>query len=133
VVYGQDVVVRSLNTGYQSLPNERSAGSFAKPNEVLIRDRANSTNILQRLDGLVPGLTVSFAQGARPTGTNRTNTGEGNSNQFIIRGTGFFLGVQRSFCGGWLAFFRVFECTPIEGKNCERWTDASRPVILFNC
>jgi TonB-linked SusC/RagA family outer membrane protein len=54
----------------------------------LIRDRANSTNILQRLDGLVPGLTVSFAQGARPTGTNRTNTGEGNSNQFIIRGIG---------------------------------------------
>jgi len=88
VVYGQDVVVRSLNTGYQSLPNERSAGSFSKPNEVIIRDRANSTNIMERLDGLVPGLTVSFAQGARATSTNRTATGEGNSNQFIIRGIG---------------------------------------------
>jgi TonB-linked SusC/RagA family outer membrane protein len=88
VVYGQNVVVRSLNTGYQSLPNERSAGSFAKPNEVLVRDRANSTNILQRLDGLVPGLTVSFAQGARPSSSNRMMTGEGNSNQFIIRGIG---------------------------------------------
>jgi TonB-linked SusC/RagA family outer membrane protein len=88
IVYGQDVVIRPVNTGYQSLPNERSAGSAAKPNEVLIRDRANSTNIMQRLDGLVPGLTVSFAQGARASSGNRMMTGEGNSNQYIIRGIG---------------------------------------------
>lgn len=88
IVYGQDVVIRPVNTGYQSLPNERSAGSAAKPNEVLIRDRANSTNIMQRLDGLVPGLTVSFAQGARASSGNRMMTGEGNANQYIVRGIG---------------------------------------------
>lgn len=88
IVYGRDVVIRPVNTGYQSLPNERSAGSSAKPSEVLIRDRANSTNIMQRLDGLIPGLTVSFAQGARASSGNRMMTGEGNSNQYIIRGIG---------------------------------------------
>ena len=88
IIYGQDVIIKNVNTGYQSLPNERNAGSFSKPNEVIIRDRANSTNIMQRLDGLVPGLTVSFAQGARASSTNRMMTGESNSNQYIIRGIG---------------------------------------------
>jgi len=44
----QEVVV---STGYQSLPKERSTGSFAQLNNKLI-DRQVSTNILSRLDGV---------------------------------------------------------------------------------
>jgi TonB-linked SusC/RagA family outer membrane protein len=55
----------TLNTGYQTISKERSAGSFAKPNMAIVSARTGSMNILQRLDGLVAGLTVNNAPGAR--------------------------------------------------------------------
>ncbi|MDR1720592.1 MAG: SusC/RagA family TonB-linked outer membrane protein [Dysgonamonadaceae bacterium] len=51
-------------TGYQTLKRERVSGSFAKPNLEVVQDRSNSMNVLDRLDGLVPGLTVNNAPGA---------------------------------------------------------------------
>src|SRR5699024_16872 len=48
-----------VNTGYQSISKERSAGSYAKPDMEVILDRTSSMNVLQRLDGLVPGLTIN--------------------------------------------------------------------------
>lgn len=58
VIQAQEITV-NVNTGYQTLSKERSAGSFAKPDMSIVENRSTSMNILQRLDGLVPGLTVN--------------------------------------------------------------------------
>lgn len=52
------------STGYQNLAKERSAGSFSKPNKDLLVNRSNSLNLIQNLDGLVPGLTVNSSPGS---------------------------------------------------------------------
>jgi hypothetical protein len=57
----EEEVTITVNTGIQSLPKERSAGSYSKPNMDILRDRSTSMNILQRLDGLVPGFTLNSA------------------------------------------------------------------------
>lgn len=59
-----DEVTITVNTGYQSLSKERSTGSFSKPNLEIAKDRSTSMDILQRLDGLVPGLTINNAPNA---------------------------------------------------------------------
>lgn len=46
----------TVSTGYQTLSRERSTGAFAKPDMKVLADRSGSMNILQRMDGLVPGL-----------------------------------------------------------------------------
>jgi TonB-linked SusC/RagA family outer membrane protein len=56
--------VSIVNTGYQSISKERSAGAFAKPNQELVANRSTSMNVLQRLDGLIPGLNVNNSPGA---------------------------------------------------------------------
>lgn len=56
-----------VNSGYQTFSVKRSAGAYAKPNMQTLRDRTTSMNILQRLDGLVPGLTVNNAPSAAGT------------------------------------------------------------------
>ncbi|WP_165798359.1 SusC/RagA family TonB-linked outer membrane protein [Chitinophaga costaii] len=60
----QEIAV--VSNGYQTIARERSAGSFAKPDMSIIENRSNSMNILQRLDGLVPGLTINNAPGQTP-------------------------------------------------------------------
>ncbi len=65
--------VQVINTGYQTISRERSAGSYAKPNMTILENRTGSMNILQRLDGLVAGLTVNNAPNA-------------SQNPFLIRG-----------------------------------------------
>ncbi|MBS1567107.1 MAG: SusC/RagA family TonB-linked outer membrane protein [Bacteroidetes bacterium] len=62
-----------VSTGYQTISKERSAGAFSKPDMQVFVERPGSQNILQRLDGLVPGLTVNNAPGA-------------SQNPFLIRG-----------------------------------------------
>ncbi len=59
-----DLANVTVSTGYQTISKERSAGAFSKPNMDVIRDRSTSMNILQRLDGLVPGLTINNAPSA---------------------------------------------------------------------
>lgn len=54
----------TINTGYQSIARERSAGSVSKPDMEVYRNRVGSMNVIQRLDGLIPGLTVNNAPGA---------------------------------------------------------------------
>lgn len=66
----QEVVV---STGYQTISRERSAGSFSKPDMQILAERPGSVNILQRLDGLVAGLTVN-------------NSPSASQNPFLIRG-----------------------------------------------
>lgn len=67
-----------LVTGYQKISKERSAGSFSKPEMDEVNERSTSMNILQRLDGLIPGLTINNA----PNSSNFT-TSNGN---ILIRG-----------------------------------------------
>jgi TonB-linked SusC/RagA family outer membrane protein len=62
-----------VSNGYQTLPKERSTGSFGKPEMSLVYDRSFSMNILQRLDGLVPGLTIN-------------NSPSASQNPILIRG-----------------------------------------------
>ncbi|QQT27241.1 SusC/RagA family TonB-linked outer membrane protein [Sphingobacterium spiritivorum] len=62
-----------INTGYQHISKERSAGSFAKPDMGVLANRATSTNVLQRMDGLVPGLVIN-------------NSPTDGKQQFLIRG-----------------------------------------------
>lgn len=62
-----------VSTGYQKIAKERSAGSFSKPDMDIVANRATSTNIIQRLDGLIPGLVIN-------------NSPTSNKQQFLIRG-----------------------------------------------
>ena len=57
----EDVQV-TVNTGYQQIPKERSNGSFAFVDSTLINRRV-STNILDRLEGIVPGLLFTKNKG----------------------------------------------------------------------
>ncbi len=65
--------VELVSTGYQKLSKERSSGSFSKPDIKIAKDRAFSMNILQRIDGLVAGLTIN-------------NSPDAASNPYLIRG-----------------------------------------------
>lgn len=58
----EEVVI--VNTGYQSISKERSTGSFSKPDMSVLSNRTGSMNVLQRLDGLIPGLAVNNAPNA---------------------------------------------------------------------
>jgi TonB-linked SusC/RagA family outer membrane protein len=60
-----DVTV-TINNGYQVLSKERSAGSFAKANMDVVANRSTSMNILQSLDGLLPGLVVQNVPARTP-------------------------------------------------------------------
>ena len=60
-----DTAILVMNTGYQSISKERSTGSFAKPDMNIVRNRTGNPNILQRLEGLVPGLTINNAPSAK--------------------------------------------------------------------
>ncbi|HEX6427180.1 MAG TPA: SusC/RagA family TonB-linked outer membrane protein [Niastella sp.] len=48
-----------FNNGYQTLSKERSAGSFTKPKMDVVYNRSTSMDLMQRLDGLVPGLVIN--------------------------------------------------------------------------
>jgi TonB-dependent SusC/RagA subfamily outer membrane receptor len=50
-------------TGYQQLPKERSAGSYASVTNEAIKNKSVSMNVIDRLEGLVPGLSVNYGQG----------------------------------------------------------------------
>ncbi|WP_461533098.1 SusC/RagA family TonB-linked outer membrane protein [Sinomicrobium sp.] len=53
-----------VSTGYQTISKERSTGSFAKPEMEVFEQRSSSMNVAERLEGLVPGLTVNRSPGA---------------------------------------------------------------------
>ena len=63
-----------VNTGYQSLPKERSAGSFVQLDKELL-NRSVGSSVLDRLDGITSGLLF-----------NRNRTPAANESAIIIRG-----------------------------------------------
>ncbi len=74
----------SVSTGYQVLSKERATGSFGKPDMQVFSQRVGSNDIVSRLDGLVPGLTV-FSGATRVT-PNRNGNGA-SQQQSLIRGS----------------------------------------------
>ncbi|MEL6483504.1 MAG: SusC/RagA family TonB-linked outer membrane protein, partial [Bacteroidota bacterium] len=73
-------------TGYQQISKERSTGSFAKPEMKTLKDRSTSMNVLQRLDGLIPGLVINNAP--------NNNTIDGTGGNILIRGLSSINGNQ---------------------------------------
>lgn len=57
----------TVNTGYQTLPKERATGSFVFIDSALINRRV-SPNILERLEGIVPGLLFNKNTSASTSG-----------------------------------------------------------------
>ncbi len=60
----QDVELTAVNNGYQSIPKERATGSFEMIDNKLL-NRTVTTNILDKLDGIVPGLIFNRSIGNR--------------------------------------------------------------------
>ena len=58
-----DSAIVNVNTGYQSLPKERSTGSFGQVTGEQIKNKIGSVNVVDRLEGLVAGLSVNYGQG----------------------------------------------------------------------
>ncbi|WP_164974157.1 SusC/RagA family TonB-linked outer membrane protein [Filimonas effusa] len=63
----QEMQMVTVNTGYQNIPKERATGSFEIVDNKLF-NRTVTTNVLERLDGVVPGLIFNRSI---VTGNNR--------------------------------------------------------------
>jgi TonB-linked SusC/RagA family outer membrane protein len=73
----------TYNTGYQKISKERATGSFSKPDMEVFRKRTGSMDIMSRLDGLVPGLTILNGPG------NEYGSDEkGRTQRALVRGKG---------------------------------------------
>ena len=71
----------TFNSGYQILSKDRATGSFGKPDMQVYKERTGTMDVIGRLDGLVPGLTVN------PTVYNANSNGNGVTTQSaLIRG-----------------------------------------------
>jgi TonB-linked SusC/RagA family outer membrane protein len=70
-----------VHTGYQTLSKERATGSFSKPDMKVFSARTGSMDVIGRLDGQIPGLTVS------PQEDNYDVTTHTSSRSARVRGT----------------------------------------------
>ncbi|WP_162996494.1 SusC/RagA family TonB-linked outer membrane protein [Mucilaginibacter celer] len=80
--------VSVVSTGYQNIPKERATGSFAQINNELLNRRTGS-NIISRLEGVVPGLlfnrnTTASSRGISDISIRGTNTLFSNSQPLIV-------------------------------------------------
>ena len=80
--------VNVVSNGYQILPKERATGSFSQVDSTLISRRV-STDIISRLEGVVPGLlfnrnTSTSASGQTDISIRGTNTLFSNSQPLIV-------------------------------------------------
>jgi TonB-dependent SusC/RagA subfamily outer membrane receptor len=80
----REIVVATVSTGYQTLSKERATGSFGKPDMQVFSERSATNDIVSRLDGLVPGLSVLSNQGAVTGSRNGNGTSQ---QQSVMRGT----------------------------------------------
>ena len=77
--------VTIFNTGYQVLSKERATGSFSKPDMDVFQKRTGTQDIIDRLDGQIPGLVVTKGDNA----VNANANGNGVTTQkSVIRGVG---------------------------------------------
>ncbi|MDO6432345.1 SusC/RagA family TonB-linked outer membrane protein [Flavitalea sp. BT771] len=74
----------TYSNGYQVLSRERATGSFSKPDMETFKARVSTQDLIQRLDGLVPGMVV-----APPGNYQASRSGNGKKSQSsLIRGQG---------------------------------------------
>lgn len=75
-----------LSNGYQQIIKERAAGAFSKPDMAVFSKRTGTLDLMNRLEGLVPGLTVT------PGPNGQQSTGQygakGTTQQATLRGKG---------------------------------------------
>jgi len=109
-----------INTGYQSISKERSAGSYAKPNMAILENRTGNMNILQRLDGLIPGLTVN-------------NSPSASQNPFLVRGLST-IGIKNPNDAGYIGTNRnplfVVDGIPIDDVSSINPQDVADITVL---
>ncbi|HEY0176188.1 MAG TPA: TonB-dependent receptor plug domain-containing protein, partial [Pedobacter sp.] len=74
--------VTIVNTGYQKLDKEHATGAYAKPDMQVFQNRSSTMDVVARLDGLVPGVTVISG----PTGSGSNQFGTGSNQKSVIRG-----------------------------------------------
>lgn len=99
-----------INTGYQLLPKERATGSFVHVNNELLNRRV-STNLLERLDGVAPGV---FFNGT-PT-FNGTSTAGRLSTVSNTQNVGITIRGQNSFSATTAQPLIVVDNFPYEGE-----------------
>ncbi len=79
--------VSIVSTGYQKLPKERSAGSISTVNGDAIQNKSVSMNVIDRLEGLVPGLSVNYGTGNQKFMLRGLTTINANTNiLFVVDG-----------------------------------------------
>jgi TonB-linked SusC/RagA family outer membrane protein len=73
----------TYSNGYQVLSKERATGSYGKPDMETFKARVSTQDLISRLDGLVPGLSVVVG----PQGQLANQNGNGKTTQSaLIRG-----------------------------------------------
>ena len=72
-----------VSTGYQELPKERATGSFALIDNELLNRRV-STNLLDRLEDVTPGLVFNRTGGGDPISIRGRSTISANANPLIV-------------------------------------------------
>ena len=87
--------VMVINNGYQVLSRERSAGSFSKADMGIVDNRSTSNNIIQRLDGLIPGLVLNNA----PSAADANKTDPTTKSNILIRGLSTVLAARAPLYG----------------------------------
>ncbi|KQB99888.1 hypothetical protein AQF98_15350 [Pedobacter sp. Hv1] len=75
--------INIVSTGYQSLPKERATGSFVQLNNELLNRRI-STNIIDRLEDITPGLIFNKGKAGSSISIRGQNTIYGNSSPLIV-------------------------------------------------
>jgi TonB-dependent starch-binding outer membrane protein SusC len=73
----------TVNTGYQELPRERSTGSFSRLDQEQLNRRV-STDILSRIEDMVPGLLFNRGPGPATFNVRGQNTINSNPDPLII-------------------------------------------------
>ncbi|MCH7407423.1 SusC/RagA family TonB-linked outer membrane protein [Belliella aquatica] len=72
-----------VSTGYEELPKERATGSFAQVDNELLNRRV-STNLLDRLEDVTPGLVFNRTGGGDPISIRGRSTISANANPLIV-------------------------------------------------
>ncbi|MET0394288.1 MAG: SusC/RagA family TonB-linked outer membrane protein, partial [Chitinophagaceae bacterium] len=126
-VAGLQEVEVMVRTGYQELSKERSAGSFAQADMDVIANRTTSMNILQSLDGLVPGLVVNNA----PAKNQLIVRGLSTTGASSLNGNGQYTGtsVQPLYVVDGLVMQDVSSINPQDVKDITLLKDATAASI----
>lgn len=122
----QEVEVMVRN-GYQELSKERSAGSFAQADMDVIANRSTSMNVLQSLDGLVPGLVVNNA----PAKSQFLIRGLSTTGASSLNGNGYYSGTstQPLYVVDGLVIQDVSSINPQDVKDITLLKDATAASI----